>query len=138
MKSDHTSPAVSFLVRHLRELLDSYEGDLHKLSLRQRVVRLIDLQNSLRKLGKAVVSEGRIGGSSARERLRGYFVGHAGEVIDGEELAVISGISEYARRVRELREKGMEILTGPDVDPATGHPLRPDQYLFNKKLEKHG
>jgi biotin operon repressor len=32
-----------------------------------------------------------------------------GEVVYGEELAAVAGISEWARRVRELREEGLAI-----------------------------
>jgi hypothetical protein len=46
-------------------------------------------------------------------------------------LAVVSGISEYARRVRELRvEQGYRILSGASPDPNSGVELRPDEYLL--------
>jgi hypothetical protein len=38
---------------------------------------------------------------------------YVGIVLAGDELMVVAGISEYARRVRELRvERGWRILTG--------------------------
>lgn len=46
---------------------------------------------------------------SARDRLRAYFVQNVGEEIPGEELAEVAGISEWARRVRELRAEGLSI-----------------------------
>jgi biotin operon repressor len=46
---------------------------------------------------------------SARERIRLYLVKHLGDWVTGEELAEVAGISEWARRVRELREDGMDI-----------------------------
>lgn len=42
-------------------------------------------------------------GQGARSKLLAYFKEHVGEVLYGEELSVISGIGEWARRVRELR-----------------------------------
>jgi hypothetical protein len=124
---------TALLVKHLSEQLDRYEAELPKLPLRQRVVRLIDLQNSFRKLGKALLAEAGMATGSARGRIRQYLQAHKGEVIDGAELAVVGGISEYARRIRELRDEGLTILTGPDSDPSTGLALRPDQYVLAKK-----
>jgi hypothetical protein len=121
------------LVKHLAEQLAQYHSDLPSLALRERVLRLIDLQSSFRKLGKAVVAEAGFTPGSARARIRQYLLRYSGEVIDGTELAVIAGISEYARRARELREEGIGVLAGPAVDPSTGLALRPDQYLLPKK-----
>jgi len=115
---------------HLQELLAEYISSLRGLSPRQRVLKLIDLQASFRRLGKAVVAEAGFGSSSARGRIKQYLTAHRGSVIEGAELAVVGGISEYARRARELRAQGLEILTGPDVNPMTGHRLRPDHYLY--------
>jgi biotin operon repressor len=46
---------------------------------------------------------------SARQRLRDYFVENVGQDLPGEELAEVAGISEWARRVRELRTEGLQI-----------------------------
>lgn len=46
---------------------------------------------------------------SARARIRAHLTAHVGEWIDGEELAEVAGISEWARRVRELRDAGLSI-----------------------------
>jgi biotin operon repressor len=46
---------------------------------------------------------------AARHRLRIYLIENLGEAIPGEELAEVAGISEWGRRVRELRAEGMEI-----------------------------
>jgi len=126
------SASSALLVSHLSEQLSHYLVELPGLSLRDRVLRLIDLQNSFRKLGRTVVAETGFTARSARDRIRQYLIAHSGLVIDGTELAVVAGISEYARRVRELREEGLKILTGPDLDPSTGLALRPDQYLLQK------
>lgn len=49
-------------------------------------------------------------GHGGRVRIRKYFLSHVGERISGEELAEISGIQEWPRRIRELRvEDGYDI-----------------------------
>ncbi|OBJ53415.1 hypothetical protein [Mycobacterium sp. 1423905.2] len=64
-------------------------------------------------------------GRGARGLILEYLLEHLGEFVYGEELAAISGIGEWARRVRELRvEEGYEIeedagryrLCSPDPD----------------------
>lgn len=64
---------------------------------------------------------------SARARIRKYFLDHIGQIVDGEELRAAAGnISEWARRVRELRsEEGYQILTHNDRSD-----LKPGQYLL--------
>ena len=129
--SKRPAASVELLLRHLIEQLNEYEAEIGNTLLRDRVLRLIELQNSFRKLGVAIVVEEGYSSSSGRDRLRSYLVEHVGEVVEGEELAAVSGISEYARRVRELRnDEGFQILTGPELNPETGRPLRPDQYLL--------
>jgi len=62
----------------------------------------------------------------ARDRLREYFLSHVGEVIDTATLADVAGIKEYARRIRELREKeGFKILSYRDRAD-----LKPTEYLL--------
>lgn len=51
----------------------------------------------------------RTGAGSARGRLRAYLVENVGVELPGEELAEVAGISEWARRLRELREEGLAI-----------------------------
>jgi biotin operon repressor len=49
-------------------------------------------------------------GKGAKRRILDYLQDRLGEVITGEELAAVSGIQEWARRVRELRtEQGYDI-----------------------------
>lgn len=62
----------------------------------------------------------------ARVKLREYFLKHVGETLDSETLRIIAGASEWARRVRELRnEEGMNILTHNDRSD-----LKPGQYVL--------
>ncbi len=50
----------------------------------------------------------------ARDRIRRYLIDNVGETIPGEELAEVAGISEWARRLRELRAEGLAI-SQPDI-----------------------
>ena len=63
----------------------------------------------------------------ARDELRAHFLANIGKVMSSEELkAVGCGISEWARRIRELRnEEGFQILTHNDRSD-----LKPGQYLL--------
>ena len=50
-------------------------------------------------------------GEGAKSRILAYLMSRSGQVVSGEELAEISGIQEWARRVRELRvQEGYEII----------------------------
>jgi len=63
----------------------------------------------------------------ARSKLRTHFLKNIGKVMDSNELRkVAGGITEWARRVRELRtEEGYQILTHNDRSD-----LKPGQYLL--------
>jgi hypothetical protein len=63
---------------------------------------------------------------SAKTKLRAHFLANVGRVMDSNELIGIGGISEWARRVRELRnEEGYQILTHHDRSD-----LKPGEYLL--------
>ena len=62
----------------------------------------------------------------ARSKLREYFLNHVGEILGSDTLRDVAGVSEWARRVRELRnEEGYQILTHNDRSD-----LKPGQYLL--------
>jgi hypothetical protein len=65
--------------------------------------------------------------NGARAKLRAYFIGNIGRVMDSDELrGVAGGISEWARRIRELRdEEGYSIQTHNDRAD-----LKPGQYVL--------
>lgn len=55
--------------------------------------------------------------TAARDRILYYFRKYAGTVINGDELLVVSGIQEYARRLRELRVQfGWKIVSGVTIN----------------------
>jgi hypothetical protein len=66
-------------------------------------------------------------GESAKDKLRSYFLSHIGQVLGSYELReVTGGQTEWARRVRELRdEEGYCILTHNDRSN-----LKPGEYLL--------
>lgn len=70
---------------------------------------------------------------SARDKLRRFFLANLGRVLETDELRDASGgISEWARRVRELRnEEGFQILTHNDRSD-----LKPGQYLLEDPKPK--
>ncbi len=63
----------------------------------------------------------------SKQRILDFLLANIGRVIDGEEIREASGnVSEWARRVRELRdEEGYQILTHRDR-----RELKPGQYLL--------
>ena len=54
-------------------------------------------------------------GKGSRAKLREFFLANEGNILDSDTLREIAGTSEWARRVRELRnEEGMNIVTHND------------------------
>jgi len=63
---------------------------------------------------------------SARDRIREFFERNVGKVVTTNQIRRVASISEYARRIRELRnEEGMQIHSHLD-DPA----LKPGEYML--------
>jgi 5-methylcytosine-specific restriction endonuclease McrA len=68
----------------------------------------------------------------ARAKLRIHFLANVGKIMTSEELREIAGKSEWARRVRELRnEEGYQILTHNDRSE-----LKPGEYLLENSKPK--
>jgi len=62
----------------------------------------------------------------ARSKLRKYFLEHIGEILESDTLRDVADVSEWARRIRELRnEEGYQILTHNDRSD-----LKPGQYIL--------
>ncbi len=97
--------------KQLQELLSNFEDELTSGNLRTKVLALVPCFRHLRDLGKSLISP-QIAGS-ARDRILHYFLEYPGVIIAGDELLVVSGIQEYARRVRELKVQfGWSIVSG--------------------------
>src|SRR5216683_750758 len=65
--------------------------------------------------------------NGSRQRILDFLLANIGRIIEGDEIRVASGnVSEWARRVRELRdEEGYQILTHRDRAD-----LKPGEYLL--------
>ena len=139
MDRKRTASTVEKLLSDLDRRLQAFGADYRGLSLRDKVRRLVNILSATRNLNAGVlVQEHDFPKRGARERLRLYFVANVGEVIDGDELAVVASIYEWGRRVRELRvEDGYLILTGPTEDDFTEVRLKKDQYLLTETEPDH-
>jgi HNH endonuclease len=147
------------LRQSLVELLTNFAEELRTSDLRAKVIALVPAFHKLRDLGSSLIPKNEA--SSARERVIAYFRRYPRTVINGDELMVVSGIAEWARRVRELRVQfGWLIYSGvtfhdmaddasaaedtQDTDAleaALGvHPskIKPDQYvLMREEQDRH-
>ncbi|MHB8968236.1 MAG: HNH endonuclease [Thermoleophilia bacterium] len=112
-QANSTDP--EFFRGKVESLIRNFEAELHSDSLRSKVLALVPIFHSLRDLGKALLPPGK-DTSSARDRILFYFRKYPKSVIDGDELLVVSGIQEYARRIRELRVQfGWSIASGVTI-----------------------
>lgn len=99
------------LRQSLVELLTNFAAELRKRDLRAKVIALIPAFHTLRDLGSSLIPKAEA--ASARDRIIAYLQQYPQTIIDGEELMVVSGIGEWARRVRELRVQfGWWIFSG--------------------------
>lgn len=135
-------------LRHeLVELLTNFESELQKRDLRLKVLSLVSAHNLLRDLGSSLIPKEYA--SSARDRILHYLQKYPCTVINGNELMVVAGIGEWARRVRELRVQfGWSIVNGvtaKEMNMEGEFPLEhvdvlkmgPDDYvLINEKQDR--
>jgi hypothetical protein len=69
-------------------------------------------------------------GDGARRKLRQHFLDNVGKVMHADELRSVAQISEWARRIRELRtEEGYQILTHNDRSG-----LKPGEYVLEDPI----
>jgi hypothetical protein len=130
---------VNALRREMQAILEGFDESLREGELRRRVRAVAPAYEKLRELGISLLPGGDE--MSARDRILSYFLHYPRVVINKNELVVVSGISEWARRVRELRvEFGWSIVTGITVsqfqlfedDEAAGEfpVMGPDDYML--------
>ena len=124
----------------LVELLENFEEHLRHSDLRTQVLELVPATKLLQNLGCSLLQGEEA--DCARDRILAYMKKYVGVILSGEELMVVAGISEYARRIRELRvQYGWRILTGvtlqnmppeefTDLFPPGDFRLKPDQYIL--------
>jgi hypothetical protein len=133
----------------LNEVLKNFGNELQHEELRYRVLALVPAFHLLRDLGSSLINEDI---PAARDRIIFYLKTYPQKIIHGDELMVVSGISEWARRVRELRvEFGWSILSGltakelaeaeeeeGNLIEVDGRPLssiKPEEYLLMKDTQ---
>jgi len=131
----------------LIELLNNFSEELRSDDLRPKVVALVPVFHTLRDLGSSLIPKSEA--PFARDRIICYLQQYPQTVINGDELMVVSGIDEWARRVRELRVQfGWWIYSGVTfkqmaqnsddaasfksmgIDPLK---IKPDQYVLMKR-----
>ena len=134
-----SSSDVDALHQQAVDLLVDFKSQLARDDLREKVRALIPTFHAIRDFGASLMPEGQ--GLGAQNRLITYLCKYPGVVIDGDELLVVSGIGEWARRIRELRvELGWWINSGQtfrdmaaDDDPEAGGDIQAifDQFGIN-------
>lgn len=99
------------LRKQLLALIADFEHKLLEDSLREQVLTLVPANHLLRDLGSSLLNEENC--NSARDRILAFLLKYPRIIIHGDELMVVAGISEYARRIRELRVQfGWSVLSG--------------------------
>lgn len=96
---------------NLVALLTDFRTKLKQSDLRAKVQALIPAFHLLRDLGSSLIPKETA--ASGMDRVLAYLQKYALTVIKGDELMVVAGIGEWARRVRQLRvEFGWAIING--------------------------
>ena len=109
MAADSENPEQ--IRKALVDLLTNFQEELASDDLRRKVLSLVPCYSALRNLGKSLIPPNVA--ENARDRILHYFLKYPQQVIQGNELLVVSGIQEYARRVRELKVQfGWAIVSG--------------------------
>jgi hypothetical protein len=94
------------------DLLNNFEEELRSGNLRTKVQGLVPVFHAIRDLGSSLLPDH----ANAMDRILAYLNTYPMLIIPGDELMVVSGINEWARRVRQLRvEQGWAILSGEAV-----------------------
>ena len=125
--------------RKIEGLIRNFETELRSGELRPKVLALVPIFHGLRDIGKELIPAEYA--SAARDRILYYFRKYPLTIIDGDELLVVSGIQEYARRVRELRVQfGWAIASGVTIKemrenedeevPGELKAMRPSEYVL--------
>jgi len=110
-RRSHPAAEPEAIRQSLVDLLTNFAAELEKPDLRSKVIALVPAFHKLRDLGSSLIP--RAEADSALDRVIAYFKRYPRKVIDGDELMVVSGIAEWARRVRELRVQfGWSIYSG--------------------------
>ncbi|MBY5917751.1 hypothetical protein HFO77_25495 [Rhizobium leguminosarum] len=98
-------------------LLQDFPESLATGTVGEQVCRLVEVHRRLRDLGVAVIAPLVENSSdSGRARLLAYLRNQVGRVVHTDELLIVAAITDYQRRIRELRAKfGWPIISGMAV-----------------------
>ncbi len=128
----------------LIQLLTDFKSKLQEDNLREQVLALVPANHRFRDLGSSLLKGDNI--ESARDRILAYLRKYPMSLISGTELMVVAGISEYPRRIRELRvEYGWPIFSGKSLksmfqdgdrlESVSESDLKPDVYLLVEDMQ---
>ena len=134
MKRKQTNPEI--VRRKVEELVRNFEVELKSDKLRPKVLALVPIFHELRKLGKSLIPAKYA--TAAIDRILYYFRKYPRTILNGDELLVVSGIQEYARRLRELRvQYGWAIASGVTIKEMheVGDMELPDKYIVMRPNE---
>ncbi len=125
----NSSVTINLLIVAAESKLAEYKKKYKGLSWREKILLLVELNKPVASLG--IYSNPETAKVGARERLRFYLLENVGQVIEAKELEIVAGISEYARRMRELRiQDGYKIITGASSSEDFTIKLKPSQYIL--------
>lgn len=124
----------------LIDLLQNFDASCP--DLREKVLALVPAWDLLNSLGKSMIPYAIA--RSGRARLLHYFQQYPKTVLSRKELAVVAGIDDWPRRVRELRKEfgwniasGLavkEMFTAGEFEVGDGLPdcsqMTPDDYIM--------
>jgi len=111
MPRRHPPRDTEAISEELVGLIAGFRDALSRSDLRTKVFKLVPVVHSARALGISLIPAE--GANAARDRILAYFKKYPLTLISGDELLIVSGIGEWARRVRELRgQMGWSIVSG--------------------------
>jgi hypothetical protein len=120
--------------KELSGVVAELEKELTDFELRSSVLKTIPAFHLLRDLGSSLMSDQL---SAAVARILAYLRAYPRVVLHGDELMVVSGISDWPRRVRELRvEEGWSIASGVTMKQMAEAELSGDIIVEGKSLSK--
>lgn len=108
---------ITDLIETMKGLVAELSGRMEAPGIGERVGHLVQIQHALRDLGAHVGASLTDGAAaSGRARVLAYLRAQVGQIVHTDELLIVSGIGDYARRIRELRtEEGWPIISGAAV-----------------------
>jgi hypothetical protein len=128
----------------LLELLHDLPERLRSGSVGEQVCGLVEVNLELRALGASIgASLAPHDAGSGRARLLAYLRNQVGRIVHTDELMIVAGITDYARRIRELRaDLGWPIISGLAVrdmraDAAPGVPERRIEQISSMVPEEY-